>query len=70
MPVEAIALLETERRGLLDAARAADPVALEHRTDYHAVLGRLTLRDWLAFVAHHEARHAAQIDEVAAALRP
>jgi hypothetical protein len=27
------------------------------------------LRGWIAFVAHHEARHAAQIHEVAAALR-
>jgi len=34
------------------------------------VIGRLTLRDWLAFVAHHEARHAAQIDEIAAAFQP
>ena len=67
---EALAALAASRRTLLDAARAADPAALEHRTYYHAVLGRLTLRDWLAFVAHHEARHAAQVDEVAAALRP
>jgi hypothetical protein len=36
---------------------------------HHAVIGRLTLRDWLAFVAHHEARHAAQIDEIAAAFQ-
>ena len=34
------------------------------------MIGRLTLRDWLAFVAHHEARHAAQIDEIAAAFQP
>jgi uncharacterized damage-inducible protein DinB len=66
---EALAALAASRRTLLDAARAADPAALEHRTYYHAVLGRLTLRDWLAFIAHHEARHAAQITEVAAALR-
>ena len=45
-------------------------MALEHRTYHHAVIGRLTLRDWLAFVAHHEARHAAQIDEIAAAFQP
>jgi hypothetical protein len=31
----------------------------------HAVVGRLVLRDWIAFVAHHEARHADQIDEIA-----
>jgi hypothetical protein len=60
----AIAALAESRAALLDAARAADPVALEQRTYHHAVLGRITLIDWLAFVAHHEARHAAQIDEV------
>jgi uncharacterized damage-inducible protein DinB len=59
---DALTALAASRRALLDAARAADPVALEHRTYFHAVLGRLTLRDWLAFVAHHEARHAAQIE--------
>lgn len=68
--VDAMAALAASRQALLAAARDADPVALEQRTYHHAVLGRLTLRDWLAFVAHHEARHAAQIDEVAAALRP
>jgi hypothetical protein len=66
---EALEALAASRRALLDAAAAAEPAALEHRTYHHAILGRLTLRDWLAFVAHHEARHAAQIDEVAAALR-
>jgi uncharacterized damage-inducible protein DinB len=65
----AAAALAASRAALLDAARAADPVALERRTYHHAVIGRLTLRDWLAFVAHHEARHAAQIDEIAAAFQ-
>jgi uncharacterized damage-inducible protein DinB len=65
----AIEALAVSRAALLDAAGAADPVALEQRTYHHAVIGRLTLRDWLAFVAHHEARHAAQIDEIAAAFR-
>ena len=65
----AIEALTVSRAALLDAARAADPVALEHRTYQHRELGRLTLRDWLAFVAHHEARHAAQIDEIAAAFK-
>jgi uncharacterized damage-inducible protein DinB len=65
----AIEALTVSRAALLDAARAADPVALEQRTYMHREIGRLTLRDWLAFVAHHEARHAAQIDEIAAAFR-
>ena len=62
----AIEALAVSRAALLDAASAADPVALAQRTYHHRELGRLTLRDWLAFVAHHEARHAAQIDEIAA----
>jgi uncharacterized damage-inducible protein DinB len=65
----ALAALQDSRAALLEAARAADPIALEQRTYHHAVVGRLTLNDWLAFVAHHEARHAAQIDEIAEALR-
>jgi uncharacterized damage-inducible protein DinB len=66
---DAVAALAVSRAALLDAAKAADPVALEQRTYHHAVIGRLTLRDWLAFVAHHEARHAAQIDEIVAVFR-
>jgi len=65
----AVAALAASRAALLEAARLADPVALEQRTYHHAVVGRLTLRDWLAFVAHHEARHAAQIDEIATAFQ-
>ena len=65
----AVAALAASRAALLEAARSADPVALEQRTYHHALVGRLTLRDWLAFVAHHEARHAAQIDEIAAAFQ-
>jgi uncharacterized damage-inducible protein DinB len=65
----AIEALGVSRAALLDAARAADPVALEQRTYMHREIGRLTLRDWLAFVAHHEARHAAQIVEIAAAFQ-
>jgi enoyl-CoA hydratase/carnithine racemase/uncharacterized damage-inducible protein DinB len=65
---EALAALSETRAALLDAARAADPEALARRTYHHAVLGRLALVDWLAFIAHHEARHTAQIDEIAGAL--
>jgi uncharacterized damage-inducible protein DinB len=65
----AVQALGKSRAALLEAARAADPVALEQRTYHHAVVGRLTLNDWLAFVAHHEARHTAQIDEIEEAFR-
>jgi uncharacterized damage-inducible protein DinB len=65
----ALVALGESRAALLEAASSADPVALERRTYHHAVVGRLTLDDWLAFVAHHEARHTAQIDEIAEALQ-
>lgn len=67
---QAIAALADSRAALLEAANAADPVALEQRTYHHREIGRLTLQDWLAFIAHHEARHTAQIEEIAAALKP
>lgn len=66
---EALTALAASRGALFEAARTADPIALEQRTYHHAVLGRLVLRDWLGFIAHHEARHAVQIVEIGAALR-
>jgi hypothetical protein len=42
---------------------------LATRTYHHREIGRLALVDWLVFIAHHEARHAAQIDEIAASLK-
>src|SRR5262245_18220210 len=69
LPAEAaIQALGASRAALLDAVNAADPVALEQRSYVHAVVGRIVLRDWIAFVAHHEARHTDQIHEIAAAL--
>jgi hypothetical protein len=65
---EAVQALSASRAALLDAVRNADPVALEQRSYVHAIVGRIVLRDWIAFVAHHEARHADQIREIAAAL--
>jgi DinB superfamily len=64
----AIQALATSRAALLDAIKNADPVALEQRSYVHAVVGRIVLRDWIAFIAHHEARHADQIHEIAVAL--
>ena len=61
----AVQALGVSRAALLDAVKHANPDALEHRSYVHAVVGRLVLRDWIAFVAHHEARHASQIDEIA-----
>jgi len=60
----AMEALAVSRAALLDAVKNADPVALAQRSYVHAVVGRLVLRDWIAFVAHHEARHAEQINEI------
>jgi hypothetical protein len=64
----ALEALAASRKALLDAVETADPLALEQRSYVHAVVGRIVLRDWIAFIAHHEARHADQIREIAATL--
>ena len=64
----AIQALAASRTALVDAVKNADPIALAQRSYVHAIIGRIVLRDWIAFVAHHEARHADQIREVASAL--
>ena len=61
----AMQALDASRSALLDAVKNADPVALDRRSYVHGVIGRIVLRDWIAFVAHHEARHAQQIHEIA-----
>lgn len=65
---DALRSLEDTRRTLRDAVFAANSASLNGCTHPHAVLGVLTLRDWIRFVAHHEARHAAQIGEISRAL--
>lgn len=55
--------LEESRASLKEAFLAADPASLDGCTHPHPILGTLTLRAWVDFVAHHEARHAAQIVE-------
>jgi hypothetical protein len=67
-PAAAWQALEAARGELLRAFAAADPDALDHAVHDHAVLGPLVLRDWFAFVAHHEARHCAQVVEIGDAL--
>jgi uncharacterized damage-inducible protein DinB len=62
---DALRALEETRAGLRQAILDADPVSLDSCTHPHPVLGSITLRDWLNFIAHHEARHAAQISEIA-----
>jgi hypothetical protein len=60
--------LHKSRRALSDAVSAADGLALGELSYSHPVTGSLSVYDWIAFVGWHEARHAAQIDEIAAAL--
>ncbi len=65
---DALRTLGETRASLRDAAVAADPASLDACTHKHPVLGTLTLRDWIHFVAHHEARHCEQIGEIADSL--
>lgn len=62
---DALRLLEETRAALRKALVDADPKSLDGCTHSHPVLGTLTLRDWAHFIAHHEARHAAQVAEIA-----
>ena len=61
----ALAQLQAARAGLLSAFTSADAVALDRVTHPHPVFGPLTLRSWMALTSDHEARHAAQIGEIA-----
>jgi uncharacterized damage-inducible protein DinB len=61
----ALAQLESARQALLAAFAAANRDALDVHTWPHPVFGPLTLRSWVSFTADHEARHSAQIAEIA-----
>jgi uncharacterized damage-inducible protein DinB len=65
---DALRALGETRDALRKAVVDATPAALDGCTHTHPVLGTLTLRDWVHFIAHHEARHAAQVAEIADAL--
>ena len=53
-----------------EAVMNADGLALANITHPHPLFGPLTMYEWIAFVGGHEARHAAQIVELAAKHRP
>lgn len=57
-------LLET-RGILLDQLHAGDGLALSTLVHPHPFLGELDLYEWVHFVASHEARHIAQVRELA-----
>lgn len=64
----ALAALERTRVALREAVLAADGLALGELVVPHAVLGPITLYEWIAFVGAHEERHTAQVGEIAAIL--
>lgn len=67
-PEEALARLEESRRALRQAIAEADGLALARIRHPHPVLGEIDLYQWILFVGQHEARHAEQVAETAAAL--
>ncbi|MES1242566.1 MAG: DinB family protein [Acidobacteriota bacterium] len=57
--------LEQSKIAFRDAVLSGDGLALSQRTLPHPALGPLNLYHWIAFAGAHEARHAAQIREIA-----
>jgi hypothetical protein len=57
--------LESARERLKAIIVSADGLALGELTHSHLAFGQLTFYQWFAFVAGHEARHTAQIREIA-----
>ncbi len=57
-------VLEHSRGELVDAIRRAEGLPLEAMVHPHPVLGPQNGYGWIAFIGGHEARHAAQIDEI------
>jgi hypothetical protein len=60
-----LARMEEARAALVAAYRAADPAVLDGHTWPHPLFGPITLRGWVELAAHHDARHARQLDEIA-----
>lgn len=62
------AALEQSRHRFRQTLDSGDGLALGTLTMQHPALGQLTLYQWIGSMAGHEARHAAQIREIGAAL--
>src|SRR5258708_34440872 len=58
--------LEQPRAALRAAVLPADGLALSDVVKPHLVLGPINIYQWLLFVGSHEARHTAQVREIAA----
>ena len=54
--------------GSLEVIRSTRGMPLGAVQQPHRILGELNLYEWIAFLGTHEARHAAQIRELAATL--
>ena len=67
-PEAALAQLAQAREALKAVYVSADPAVLDGAVHAHPVIGPLTLRGWFQLAAHHDARHAQQIAELAAEL--
>lgn len=61
---QALAALTASRDALLVAVGKGDGLALGEISYPHPLFGPLNLYQWVLFVGQHEARHAAQIDEI------
>jgi hypothetical protein len=62
------AALEVAGTAFREAFLAGDGLALGDLVHPHPMLGPFNFYQWAAFVGAHEARHAGQIEEIAAAL--
>ena len=60
--------LQARRAALREVVISADGLALEEVTAPNPVLGTLNAYQWIVFIGAHEARHTAQIREIAAVL--
>lgn len=56
--------LASARAALLAAYRTATPAMLDGASYPHPYLGPMTLRAWVELSAHHDARHAAQVESL------
>ena len=65
---EALRNLDDARKSLVRTIRSAEGVPLSTVSYPHFILGELNLYEWIGFLGYHEARHAAQIREIAIAL--
>jgi hypothetical protein len=64
-PEAALEQLAQARAALKAAFLATDATALDGVVHPHILIGPLTLRAWVEFAAHHDARHAEQVAELA-----